>query len=61
VLEKVEENGFEEMPIFGAAGKESLQGELISFGFVDVDRRQVALAAGGDIKAEGAGATANER
>ena len=52
VLEKEEENGFEEMPIFGAAGKESAQGELISFGFIDVNHRQVALAAGCDVEAQ---------
>ena len=52
VLKKIEEDGFKEMPIFGAAGEEGAEREFVAAGFVDVDRGQVALAGGGDVEAE---------
>ena len=49
---EVEEHGFEEMPVFGAAGEESAEPEIIALDFIDVDDGEIALAAGGDVKTE---------
>ena len=50
VLEKIEKDRFEEMPIFGAAGEEGAQPEFVALGFVNVDGAEIALAGGGDVK-----------
>src|SRR5207245_10353484 len=43
--QEIEEDGLEEMPIFGAAGEEGAEAEFIAFGFVNVNDGEVALAA----------------
>jgi len=43
------------VPVFGAAGEESAEPELVGFGFVNVDDGEVALAGGGDVEAEAEG------
>jgi hypothetical protein len=52
LAEEMEETGFEEMPVFGAAGEESAEPELAFDGFIDVNDGEVALAAGGDVETE---------
>jgi hypothetical protein len=52
VLEEIEEDGFEEVPVFGAGGEEGTEPEFGVFDFVDVDDGEVALAGGGDIETE---------
>lgn len=42
-IEKEEECGFEEMPVFGACGEEGAEPELGGLGFVDVNDGEVAL------------------
>jgi len=46
------EDGFEEVPVFGAAGEEGAKPEDGAFGLVDVDGGEVALAGGGDVETE---------
>ena len=46
------EDGFEEMPVVGAAGEEAAKPEVGVFEFVDVDGGEVAVTAGGDIEAQ---------
>ena len=53
VSEEIEEDGFEEVPVFGAAGEEGAEPEVVAFGFVDVDGGEVALAGGGDVEVRG--------
>ena len=57
VLEEEEEDGFDEVPVFGAAGEESAEPEVVGAGFVDVKDGEVASAGSGDVeaKAEGGG------
>jgi len=50
--QKLEEDGLEEVPVFGAAGKESAEPEVVAFAFVNIDDGEVALAGGGDIEAK---------
>ncbi len=52
VFEEVEQDGFEEVPIFGAASAEGAEPEFIAARFVDVDAGEVALAGSGDVEAE---------
>jgi hypothetical protein len=56
-FEEEEEDGFEEVPIFGAAGEEGAEPEIVGAGFVDVDDGEVAGAGGGNVetKSEGGG------
>ena len=51
-FEEEEEDGFDEVPVFGATGEESTKPEVIGAGFVDVDGTEVALAGGGNIKSQ---------
>ena len=44
VLHKIEEDGFEEMPILGATGKQGAEVELVAVGLIDVEGGEVALA-----------------
>ena len=46
------ENGFEEMPVFGASGEEASEPEVITDFFIDVHRAEIALPGGGNIEAE---------
>jgi hypothetical protein len=50
--EEFEEDGPQEIPIFGPAGKEAAQPKVRTFEFVNVDDGEVALAGGGNIEAE---------
>ena len=52
VAQEIEENGFDEVPIFGAAGKKGAEPEFVAFGFVDVDGGEIALAGSGNIETE---------
>ncbi len=52
LAEEAVEDGFEEVPIIGAAGKEGAEPKFGAFGLVYVDGGEVAFAGGGDIKAE---------
>jgi len=52
VAEEFEEDGFEEVPVFGATGEESAKPEVVGFDFVDVEDGEVALAGGCDVEAE---------
>jgi len=52
-----EENGLEELPVLGATGEKGAQPQVVAFFFIDVDRSQVALAAGGDIESQTEGTT----
>src|SRR6266446_8464577 len=56
VAEKIEEDGFEEVPIFGSDGKKASEPEIGAFGFVNVEAGKIALATGGDIEAQTEGA-----
>jgi hypothetical protein len=51
VPKEEEEDGLEEIPIFGAAGKECGQPEALTLDLVDIDGGKVALARGGDVEA----------
>jgi hypothetical protein len=51
-LQEEEENGFEEIPVFGAAGEEGAEPEIGGAGFVDVDDGEVAGTGGGDVEAK---------
>ena len=51
-FEEVEEDGLDEVPVFGAAGEECTEPEFVVVGFVDVDGSEVALAGGSDIETE---------
>ena len=55
VLEEIEQNGFEEVPVFGATGEEGEEPEFGAYGFLDVEGGEVALAGGGDVEAEAVG------
>jgi len=55
VLEEEEEDGFEEMPVFGASGEEGAEPEFGAFDFVEVKGGEVAGAGGGDVEAEAEG------
>jgi len=48
-----EKNGFDKVPIIGAAGEEGAQPEVGPAAFIDVDDGEVALAAGGHVEADG--------
>ena len=50
--EKFEEDGLEEVPVFGATGEEGAEPEIVGVGFVNVDDGEVALAGGGDVEAQ---------
>ena len=50
--EEAEEDGFEEVPVFGAAGEEGAKPELGAEGLVEVEDGEVAVAGGGDVEAE---------
>jgi len=50
-----EEDGGEQVPVFGAGGEEGAEPEFIADGLIDVDDSEAALAAGGDIEAEAEG------
>jgi hypothetical protein len=52
VLKEIEENGLEEVPVFGAASEESAEPEIVTFGFVDVNASEVTLAGSGDVESE---------
>ena len=52
VVQEVKENGFEEVPIFGAGGEEGTEPEDVGFGTVDVKGGEVALTGGGDVETE---------
>ncbi len=56
VAEKIKEDRFKEVPIFGSDGKKASEPEIGAFGFVNVEAGEIALAAGGDIEAETEGA-----
>jgi len=56
VAEKIKENGFEEVPVFGSHGKKASEPEIGAFGFVNVEAGEIALAGGGDVEAETEGA-----
>src|SRR5258707_15716872 len=60
VLEEVEQDALEEIPIFGAGGEQGAQPEVRPFDFVDVKRGQVAFAAGGNVKAQAVRAAGSE-
>ena len=49
--EEFKKNGFDEVPVFGAAGKETAKPEFFAFALVDIDDGEIALATGGDIEA----------
>ncbi len=51
-FEEKEQSGFEKVPIFGACGEESAEPEFGAVDFVDVDGGEIAVAGGGDVKAE---------
>ena len=50
--QEMEQDGFDEMPVLGAAGEERTEGELVAFGLVKVDGGEIALAGGGDVETE---------
>ena len=53
LLHEVEEDGFEEVPVFGAAGEEGAEPKALAGGhLVDVDDGEVALAGGRDVETE---------
>ena len=52
MLQEIGEDGFEEMPIFGADSKKPLQPEIGAFEFVNIERGEITLAGGGNIEAE---------
>jgi len=52
LVEEVKENGFQEVPIFGAHRKESTEPEFGAFGFIKIEGAEIALATGGDVEAE---------
>src|SRR6266403_2914613 len=59
--EEFKKNSFDEIPIFGAAGKETAKPEFFAFALVDVDHGEIALATGGDIETEAERRAAVER
>ena len=52
VFHELEQDGFEEVPVFGAAGEEAGEPEVVLFDFVNVDDGEIALTGGGNIKAQ---------
>jgi len=52
LVEEVKENGFQEVPIFGAGGEEGTEPEFGAFDFVDVDGGEIPLAGSGDVETE---------
>jgi len=55
LTEELEEDGLEEIPIFGAARKESAKPKVFALDLVNINDGEVALAAGGDIEAHAIG------
>ena len=58
--QKIEEDGFEKMPVLSPAGEEGAKPKLVAFGFVNIDDGEIALTAGGNIKAKTIGASGRE-
>jgi hypothetical protein len=56
IFQEIEEDGFEEVPIFGSDGKKASEPEIGAFGFVNVEAGEIALAGGGNVEAEAEGA-----
>ena len=56
IFQEIEEDSFEEVPIFGSDGKKAAEPEIGAFGFVNVEAGKIALATGGDIEAQTEGA-----
>ena len=52
VAQESEEDGFDEVPIFGATGEEPGQPEIGAFDFVNVERGEITQARGGDVEAQ---------
>jgi len=50
-----EKDCFNEVPIFGATGEESGEGEVLAFEAIDVNDGKIAATGGSDIKAEAHG------
>jgi hypothetical protein len=49
---EMEEDGFEEIPIFGPGSEESAEPEFGTFDFINIESSKVALAGGGDVETE---------
>ena len=56
IFQEIEEDSFEEVPIFSSDGKKAAEPEIGAFGFVNVEAGKIALAGGGDVEAETEGA-----
>ena len=52
MLHEKEEDGFDEVPVFGAESEERAEPEVGTFGFVDIEISEIAFTGGGDVVAE---------
>src|SRR5439155_14696762 len=52
LAQEPEEDRLEEVPIFGATGKESAKPQFFAITLVDIDDGEIALAAGGNVEAK---------
>jgi len=55
IFHEIEQDGFEKMPIFRAAGEQGTKRKDVALSFIDVDDSEVALAGGGYVEAEAEG------
>ena len=52
MLHEKEEDGFEEVPVFGAESQECAEPQVGTFRFVDIESGEIAFAGGGDVETE---------
>src|SRR6266446_751772 len=52
MLEEIEEDGFEKVPVFGTDSEERAEPKFCALGFVDIESSEISFARGGDIEAE---------
>src|SRR5215470_2229902 len=52
IVEEVEEDGSDEVPVFGATGEECAEPEVVAASIVDVEGCEVAGTGGSNIKTE---------
>ena len=52
MLHEKEEDGFEEVPVFGANSQECAEPKVGAFGFVDIESGEIPFTGGGDVETE---------